>query len=103
MKYFKKENLGKSITLISFLLGTVLIGLYYFTVRQEFLLIGYILVTLLVIINIAVFIASLVEAIKNKPLRKKLLTNSALMLINIPVAYFYLWVIISLFSSTPSS
>ena len=103
MKYFKKENLGKSIAVISFLLGTALFGLYYFTEMPEFLLLGYVLVTLLVIINIAVFIASIVEAIKNRLLRKKLLSNSALMLLNIPIAYFYFLALIAQFSSMPLS
>ena len=91
MKYFRKENLGRAITFISFVLGSILVGLYYFTEKAELLFIGYIFVVLIVILNIAVFIASIVEAIKNTPLRKKLITNSAIMLLNIPIAYLYIW------------
>ncbi len=103
MQYFKKENLGKSIAVISFLLGTALFGLYYFTKMPGFLLLGYVLGILLVIMNVAVFIASIIEAIKNRLLRKKLLSNSALMLLNIPIAYFYFLALIAQFSSMPLS
>ena len=94
MKYFKKENIGRTVALISFILGSVLVGLYYFTERAELLLIGYIFFVLIVIVNTAVFISSIVEAFIDKPRRKKLLTSSAIMLLNIPIAYFYLMCLI---------
>jgi hypothetical protein len=99
MKYFKKEKLGKTVALISFLLGSILIGLYFFIEKAELLLIGYIFIILIVIVNIAVFIASIVEAVNNKLLRKKLLTNSAIMLLNIPVAFFYFWLMLILLNT----
>ena len=99
MKYFKKEKLGKTVALISFVLGSILIGLYFFTEKAELLLIGFYFIVLIIIINFAVFIASIVEAVTNKQLRKKLLNNCAIMLLNIPVAFFYLWFMLVLLNT----
>ena len=99
MTYFKKENIGKTTAIISLFIGTILIALYYFTYSPEILLAGYIYVILIVIINIAVFIAGLVEAFNNKILRKKLLKNNALMLLNIPIAIAYFWLAIFLLNT----
>ena len=91
--------MGKTVALISFILGSILIGLFFFTEKSELLLIGYISVILIVIVNIAVFIASLVEAFNNKTLRKKLLLNNGIMLLNIPVAFFYFWLMLILLNT----
>lgn len=99
MKYFRKENLGKTVALVSFILGSVLVGLYFFTEMAELLFIGYIYLIIIVIINIAVFIGSMVEAVNNKPLRKTLLKNSAIMLLNIPVAFLYIWFMLVLLNT----
>ena len=99
MMYLKKERMGKTVALISFILGSILIGLFFFTEKSELLLIGYISVILIVIVNIAVFIASLVEAFNNKTLRKKLLLNNGIMLLNIPVAFFYFWLMLILLNT----
>ena len=99
MKYFKKENIGKTVALISFILGSILVGLFFFTEKAELLFIGYIFIFFIVIVNIGVFIASIVEAINNKSIRKKLFINSAIMLLNIPVAYFYLWFMLILLNT----
>ncbi|MEP6262841.1 MAG: hypothetical protein ABJ092_14790 [Gillisia sp.] len=99
MMYLKKEWLGRTVALISFIIGSILIGLFIFTEKAELLLIGYISVILIVIVNIAVFIASLVEAVNNKILRKKLLLNSGIMLLNIPVAFFYFWLMLILLNT----
>lgn len=99
MKYLKKERLGKTVALISFIIGTILIGLFFFTEKAELLLISYISVIFIVIVNIGVFIASLVEAVNNRILRKKLLLNSGIMLLNIPVAFFYFWLMLLLLNT----
>ena len=99
MTYFKKENIGKTTAIISLIIGTILIALFYFTYSPEILLAGYIYVILIVIVNIAVFIAGTVEAFTNKILRKKLLRNNALMLLNIPIAIVYFWLAIFLLNT----
>ncbi|WP_286760839.1 hypothetical protein [Salegentibacter sp. UBA1130] len=99
MKYLKKERIGRTVALLSFIIGSVLIGLFFFTEKAELLLIGYISVFLIVIVNIGVFIASLVEAINNRILRKKLFLNIGIMLLNIPVAVFYFWIMLILLNT----
>ncbi len=99
MTYFKKENIGKTTAIISLIIGTILIALFYFTYSPEILFAGYIYVILIIIFNIAVFIAGLVEAFNNKILRKKLLKNNGLILLNIPIALAYFWLAIFLLNT----
>jgi len=82
---------GRQTALISFLLGTVIFGLYFLTSSFEVLFVGYGFIALTGLINIGILISILLKAYKDKENRKKLLKTSGLMLLNIPVMLFYCW------------
>ena len=89
-------KLGLSTAFISFLLGTIIFILYFLTSALVFLFVGYAFIALIGIINIAILISILLKAIKDHLNRKKLLTTSAIMLLNIPIMVFYCWIAIIL-------
>ena len=89
-------KLGRQTALISFLLGTVIFGLYFLTSSFELLFVGYGFIALTGLINIGILISILLKANKDIENRKKLLTTSGLMLLNIPLMLFYCWVAIVL-------
>ena len=92
-KYIK---IGRITALLSFLIGTIIFGLYYLTSDFEFLFVGYGFIILTGLINIGVLIAILIKAGKDKSNRKRLLNTSGLMLLNIPIMIAYCWVVIIL-------
>ena len=89
-------KLGRQTALISFLLGTAIFGLYFLTSSSGLLFLGYGFILLTGIINIGILIAILVRASKDNENRKRLLTTSGLMLVNIPIMLVYCWVAIIL-------
>jgi hypothetical protein len=89
-------KLGRQTALISFLLGTSIFGLYFLTSSFVLLFIGYSFIASAGLINTGILISILLKANKDKDDRKKLLTTSGLMLLNIPVMLFYCWVAIAL-------
>ena len=89
-------KLGQITTLISFILGSTIFGLYYFTSAAVLLLVGSGFITLTGLINIAVLISILIKAQKDKTNRKQLLNTSGLILLNIPIMIAYCWVVIIL-------
>jgi hypothetical protein len=90
----RKIKIGRQTAVISFLLGTCIFGLYLLTSSTDLLFIGYIFIVLMGPINIGILISMLVKVDKDN--KKKLLTTSGLMLLNIPVMLFYCWVAILL-------
>ncbi len=82
---------GRSTALISFLLGTVIMGIYYQSSSSGLLFFGYAFILLAGLVNLIVLIALLIRARKDKENRKKLLSTSRLMLLNIPVLVAYIW------------
>ena len=87
---------GQLTALISFLLGTVVFGLYYLTSDATLLFVGYGFIVLTGVINIGVLIAILIKAGKDKENRKNLLKTCGIMLLNIPVMIVYCWIAIIL-------
>lgn len=92
-------RLGRQTALISFVLGTGILGLYFLTSSDEIILIGFDFIALTGLINIGVLISILVKISKDQVNRKKLLTTCGLMLLNIPVMLFYCWVAIILLNT----
>jgi uncharacterized membrane protein YiaA len=92
-------KLGRIIALISFLVGTVIFGLYYMTSAFELLFVGYGFIALIGLINIGVLIAILTKARKDKENRSRLLKTCGLMTLNIPFMIVYCWVAIILFGT----
>jgi len=89
-------KLGRQTALISFLLGTVIFGLYFLTSSSDLLFLGYGFIVLTGLINIGILIAILTRAKKDKENRGRLLSTSGLMLVNIPIMVAYCWVAIVL-------
>lgn len=96
MKTEKYIKLGRLTAIISFLLGTIILVLYYLTSAFQFAFIGYGFVALAGFLNIALLIRFFIEVMTCKDFRKKLLMTCGLMLLNIPVAIFYCWFAIAL-------
>jgi hypothetical protein len=78
--------------LISFLSGTMIFSLYFFTSYGGLLFIGYAFIAVTGIINLVILVSICIKAISDKVNRKKLLFTAVLMLLNIPVMLFYCWV-----------
>ena len=89
-------KLGLQTALISFLLGTVIFGLYFLTSSSDLLFLGYGFIVLTGLVNVGILFAILVRANKDEENRKRLFTTSGLMLINIPIMLIYCWVAIIL-------
>lgn len=96
MKTEQHLKLGRLTALISFLLGTAIFGTYFFTSSFELLSLGYGFIILAGLINIGILVAILVRANKDKGNITKLFRTCQLMLLNIPVLFFYCWAAIIL-------
>jgi hypothetical protein len=92
-KYLKT---GRITALFSFLIGTVIFALYYFTSAFMLLFIGYAFVVFVGILNLILLFVILARANSDSENRAKLLKTSGLLLLNIPVILFYCWVAIVL-------
>jgi hypothetical protein len=92
-KYLKT---GRITALFSFLIGTVIFALYYFTSAFMLLFIGYAFVVFVGILNLILLFVILARANSDSENRAKLLKTSGLLLLNIPVMLFYCWVAIVL-------
>lgn len=96
MKTERHLKLARQTALLSFLLGTAIFGFYFFTSSFEVLSIVYGFITLAALINSVVLISILVKAKRDKENRTTLFRTCALMLLNIPVLFFYCWAAIIL-------
>ena len=92
MKTESYIKLGRLIALISFILGTIIFGLYFQSSLDELLFVGYGFIVFTGIINIILLISILIRASIEKDNRKKLLTTCGLMLLNIPIMLLYCWI-----------
>lgn len=89
-------KLGRQTALISFLLGTVIFGLYFLTSSSDLLFLGYGFIVLMGLINMGILISILLKSNTDKDKRIKLLKTCGMMLLNIPVMILYCWVAIIL-------
>jgi len=92
MKTKRHIKLGLFTALISFLLGTIIFGLYYLTSDSNLLFVGYGFILLTGLVNIGILISILLKAINDKENRKRLLKTCGTMLLNIPVMILYCWI-----------
>ncbi len=92
-------SLGKITALTSFIFGSIIIVLFYFTYNFNFALIGYGFVIIAGIFNLIVVISVIRKANNDSDNRKKLLKTSGIILFNIPIAIFYFWFVIILFGT----
>ncbi len=83
-------KLGRQTALISFLLGTAILGLYRLTHFQPLVIVGIWYIPLAGMFNFGVLIGVLSQAIIDKQNRGQLLLTCVLILLNIPVVAIYL-------------
>lgn len=84
-------KLGRQTALISFLLGTIIFGLYYFTSAGIFIWIGYLFIILTGLFNFRLISKIISLSIKDNYNRKALLKTLIFMFLNIPISVFYIW------------
>lgn len=92
-------NLGQLAALISFLLGTIIFGLYFMTSSFNLLFVGYGFIAIVGLINVCIIIPVLTRATNDKVNKSKLNWTAALMLLNIPVMLTYCWVAVILLNT----
>jgi hypothetical protein len=82
---------GRQLALISFLLGTLIFGIYFLTSGFAILFLGYAFIAIIGLLNSAVLLYILFKVTKDKVYRKRLMKTCGLMLINIPIMFLYCW------------
>ncbi|MFA5032934.1 MAG: hypothetical protein WC614_07940 [bacterium] len=92
MKADKYVRLGKLTAIISFLLGTAILGLYCLTFSLVFPTIGCLFIDFVGLINVGILIALVIKATKDSDNKRKLYKTCGFMLLNIPVMLFYCWI-----------
>lgn len=85
----KAIQLGLTSTIVSFVIGSIIFGLYYLTLFAEILFIGYGFILLATAVNIFLFTILVLKAFKEKD--KKIFSVCTIILINIPIMFFYCW------------
>jgi hypothetical protein len=88
--------LGRKIALISFLTGSLIFLLYFLTSFWGLFFAGYLFIAAAVIGNLIVLIALLISTFKNKELCRSNMLTAFLMLLNIPIAFTYFWLVLVL-------
>ena len=91
MKSEKYITIGKVTALISFIIGTLIFGIYFLTSNSDLLFIGYGFIVLVGITNLIIIIAILAKSNSDSTNRKRLLKTSRLMLINLPIMFLFIW------------
>jgi hypothetical protein len=89
-------KLGRQTALISFLLGTIIFGLYFLTSSFDIVLLGLGFIVFAGLINSGILILIVLKANKDNNNEMKLLKIGGLMLLNIPIMFFYCWIVVVL-------
>lgn len=94
-----KNNINQTgfiIAILSFVLGTTILSLYLY-IGAEYLSIslGLAFVIIAIIVNTVVFVAILGSAILNKTFDHDTLKTCGLMLLNIPIALLYFYMVVT--------
>jgi hypothetical protein len=91
MKSGKYFSLGKRTSLLSFITGTLIFGVYFLTSNSNLLFVGYGYIVLAGIASLLLLIAILVKLNSDSTNRKGLLKTIGLMLINLPLMSLFIW------------
>jgi len=98
MKTITQIKIGKLTAIISFLIGTTLFLLYYFTTNENLFLIGFFYIIFSGIINLGVLLWLSTKSTNDLDLKKGLSQAKKLILLNIPIAIAYFIGIMTLLS-----
>jgi len=93
------NKIGLFTALISFLIGTILLIIFYFTDSMAISSFGMIFIVIAGIINAGVFIKVLIDLINEKENRKKYFFTSGIMLLNIPIVLVYFYFVMILMNT----
>jgi hypothetical protein len=85
----KSIRLGLISAIASFLIGSIIFGLYYFTSDSTILFLGYGFILLAGVINTILFINLVFGYLESKD--RKVAIVSIFILLNIPIMLFYCW------------
>lgn len=90
--FYNLSNFGRSIALISFIIGTVIFISHRMTGSPLVAIWGYIYIILATVINLIVLIFLLVEIGQIKENRNKNLITIFIILVNIPICISYIYI-----------
>ncbi len=93
------NKIGLYTALISFLIGTILLTIFYFTNSTTVTLYGMIFIGIAGLINSGVLVKVLIDLINEKKNRKKYFITTGIMLLNIPVVVIYFYFVMILMST----
>jgi hypothetical protein len=94
---FNFSQVSKIVALFSFVIGTILFSLYiYFGESLVTLEVGFKFVIAAIFINLFFFFANLILAMFSYQNRIVFLKTCGIILLNIPIAIFYLYIILSI-------
>ncbi len=96
MNPIKLSQLARFCALISFLLGTFLLGWYVFSLHSKVEEYGLNYIAVAAVLNTLILLMVIIVALKQPGERKKLLARAGFMLINIPITVLYFWVVLAL-------
>ncbi|WP_435132470.1 hypothetical protein [Formosa sp. A9] len=92
MKANNYISTGKLTTLITFLIGAFIFGMYFLTSNNTLLFVGYAYILLAAIVNVILLFAIVFKSKSDVINRKRLLSTGGLMLVNIPVMFLFIWI-----------
>ena len=90
---------AKITTVISFILGTILLAFFYFTNSTEIAVIGYIYIVIAILINALNLALLAFQYYRDKASRRKIGKAAGLILLNIPIAFLYFWLVLLLLNT----
>ncbi len=84
------NTLSRKVALLTFLLGSLIVSLYYFTAYSGVIYISFLFMVSFFLLNSLLFIILVSFFFKNKNDRKSILISLLIMFMNIPIGYLYL-------------
>jgi len=91
MTAYKISHSARLVSLISFILGTGLFVLYYFSDASSLLFLGLGFIIIAGLVNLIYFILVVRQTLKAKDNRRSFYVTCGLMLLNIPIMLLYCW------------
>lgn len=90
MEKIKFSPLGEKTFLISFLLGTSLLLLFWITKAEFLVILGFYYVVIATVVNLLIILYELMEFLSDISEKKRNGNSVLLLLLNIPVTFLYL-------------
>ena len=84
------NSLSRKVALVTFLLGSLIVSLYYFTAYSGVIYISFLFMVSFFLLNSLLFISLISLFFKNKNDRKSIMITLLIIFMNIPIGYLYL-------------